>query len=108
MSIYGGLDVIIQHYLSKPNLDAKGLIEAMVACLETNWAISPRRQAGKRPSPKNWRFEAQLAIASHNQSPEKTLEKAIVGCLKDWANQVPTASGLFGQYSDTHRNIDLV
>ena len=49
-------------------------------------------------------------IAAHNQSPEKTLEKAIVTLEPPgiWANQVPTASGLYEGHRDRHRNIDLV
>ncbi len=49
-------------------------------------------------------------IAEYNQSPEKTLEKAIVNTASNarWANQVPTASGLYEGHRDRHRNIDLV
>jgi hypothetical protein len=85
------------------------LLRAMVGQIEANWAVSPRRLAGKRPSPQNWRFRAMPGIAAHNESPEKTLEKAIVHTEPDtnWANQVPTASGLYQSHRDRHRNIDL-
>jgi hypothetical protein len=110
MSICNGIDNLIRYHLSLSRLDAKDLLKAMLICLEANWTISPRRLAGKRPSVQNWRFQPKLTIAAHNESPEKTLEKAIVNNphLVGWVNQVPTASGLFDQHSDKHRNVDLV
>jgi hypothetical protein len=110
MSICDGLAAIIQAHMSAPVVDIAALLGAMVEQIEANWAVSPRRLAGKRPSPQNWRFRTMPVLAAHNQSPEKTLEKAIVNTAPDtnWANQVPTASGLFEAHRDRHRNIDLV
>jgi hypothetical protein len=110
MSICDGLPALIQAHMSAPVLDIAALLRVMVGQIEVNWAASPRRRAGKRPSPQNWRFRPMLAIAAHNPSPEKTLEKAIVATAPDasWANQVPTASGLYEAHRDRHRNIDLV
>jgi hypothetical protein len=110
MSICDGLAALIQAHMSAPVLDIAALLRAMVGQIEANWAASPRRRDGKRPSPQNWRFRPMLTIAEHNQSPEKTLEKAIVTTAPDtsWANQVPTASGLYQAHRDRHRNIDLV
>jgi hypothetical protein len=72
--------------------------------IDSDWDASKRV-----PSTKNWRFEQQPVICDENRSPEKTLEKAIVELGgKDWANQVPTSSGLTSAKRDKHRNIDLV
>ena len=110
MSICDGFPALIQAHMSAPVLDIATLLRAMVGQIEANWAASPRRLDGRRPSPQNWRFRAMPGIAAHNQSPEKTLEKAIVNTAPDasWANQVPTASGLYQAHRDRHRNIDLV
>jgi len=110
MSICAGLPAIIHAHMSAPTWDSSALLRAMIQQIEANWAASPRRLAGKRPSPQNWRFRTMPGIAAHNQSPEKTLEKAIVNTAPDatWANQVPTASGLYEAHRDRHRNIDLV
>ena len=44
-----------------------------------------------------------------NTSPEVMLERSIVRAASDnWANQVPTSSGLIGPHADKVRNIDLV
>jgi hypothetical protein len=110
MSICAGLPAIIQAHMRAPTLDIAALLRAMIQQIEANWAVSPRRLKGQRPSPQNWRFRPMPEIAAHNQSPEKTLEKAIVNTASDarWANQVPTASGLYEGHRDRHRNIDLV
>jgi hypothetical protein len=86
--------------------DAEALIEDIFLQVEMNWRASG---VGRNPSIQNWRFEKQLNIAAHNQSPEKTLEKAIAESAGEtWANQVPTASGLVNATSDRSRNLDLV
>src|SRR5690349_862298 len=110
MSICDGIPEIIQAHTAGPNPDIGALLEAMLARVEANWAVSPNRLAGKRPSAQNWRFQSMLGIAAHNQSPEKTLEKAIARLVQHdgWVNQVPTASGLFQASRDKSRNIDLV
>lgn len=110
MSICAGLPEIIQAHLGAPVVDIAALLRAMIQQIEANWSASPRRLKGQRPSPQNWRFRPMPGIAAHNQSPEKTLEKAIVNTAADaqWVNQVPTASGLYEGHRDRHRNIDLV
>ena len=50
--------------------------------IEANWDRSTSR--GKSL----WRWEAMQYIASENDSPEKTLEKAIVNCSGTWVNQI--------------------
>jgi len=112
MSICNGVDVILKRYEKVAsdhiqNLNVDSLMAEMLARVEMNWQISPRHLAEKRPSKENWRLERKLDIAPHNESPEKTLEKAIAK-LTDWYNQIPTASGLYDQHSDKLRNIDLV
>ena len=112
MSICNGVDIIQKRYLKVAsdhvqNLNVDSLMAEMLARVEMNWQISPRHLAEKRPSKENWRLERKLDIASHNESLEKTLEKTIAQ-FADWYNQIPTASGLYDQHSDKHRNIDLV
>ncbi|MFQ5932670.1 MAG: hypothetical protein ACE5MM_09690, partial [Nitrospiraceae bacterium] len=64
---------------------------------------------GKPPSKENWRFAGRTDIARSNPSEEVTLERAIIRLSnRDWANQVPTASGLVGPTSDKRRCLDLV
>jgi hypothetical protein len=89
-----------------PGFDAASLIEDILARIETNKLAS---NGAKKRSAQNWRFEKQLKIAETNSSPEKTLEKAMARLTgDDWANQVPTASGLVNGTNDRHRNLDLV
>ena len=83
-----------------------GLVGDVLARIEGNWRRRIRQQG---PSNQNWRFEQHARIASTNASRETTLERAIVGAMPgSWANQVPTASGLYSTMSDRHRNLDLV
>ena len=131
MSINDELNMIIDHYLgvtgigkpahyahkrscldlseNPPNkFSAKDLVTEMLSCMELNLQTS-LHNGSFQPSPKNWRWEKQPHIAKHNPSLEKTLEKEIVNVTsEDWVNQVPTASGLFGRFSNRQRNIDLI
>jgi len=70
------------------------------------------KRAPDRWSKENWRFSRALHINKNNQSPEKKLEKWVAWMSergrKDWANQVPTASGLINRDADKKRSIDLV
>jgi hypothetical protein len=86
-------------------LGAEMLIKQMLDQVRSNLASSTRT-----PSEQNWRFDKQLKIAEGNPSREKTLEKAIVRLDDEdqWANQIPTASGLVSPTADRSRNIDLV
>lgn len=128
MSIFRGLDAIIDerlgvrhvggapHHHHKSSamevcararpLSGAPLFPALVAQFETNFAQAPRSKE-KGPSDQNWRFEKKLFMSAGNPSIEKQIEKA-AAALPDWANQVPTASGLWDSNSDKLRNIDLV
>lgn len=135
MGIYKGIDELIDKYLDlKIGIDpgksplyihktsctklshtpsqfsAEAFINALLTCIENNWNSSPRRISNLHPSKENWRFEKKEYIDKRsNLSPEKTLEKAIISVVNmDWANQVPTASGLYDSTKDKHRSIDLV
>jgi len=84
------------------------LITEALSAIECNWQAS-QAAYGKPASRQNWRFERRLNIAEANDSPEVQLERALAAALgDDWANQVPTASGLTGPHTDRHRHIDLV
>jgi hypothetical protein len=132
MSIFEGINEIIDRELrvtnigkTKPHHQHKGsllqvrdegrgsfkgerLFGAMVKRLEANLRRAPRFHE-KGPSQENWRFEKQLFISDHNTRRETTLEKAAARLLgSEWANQVPSASGLWDHKADGHRNVDLV
>ena len=132
MSIYDGINDIIDRELrvtsigqTKPHHQHKGalhkvrdegqglfrgerLFAEMVKRLEANLRRAPRFHE-KGPSAENWRFEQQPYISEQNTRAETTLEKKAVELLgPDWANQVPTASGLWDHTADKHRNVDLV
>ena len=72
------------------------------------------RELKKRTSKENWRFKLCTKIASKNRSPETRLEKALAQGAghthpgSRWANQVPTASGLFKSTSAVKKNVDIV
>lgn len=90
-----------------PTFDAKELIEKIYGKVLSNW----KEGLHHRPSKQNWRFEAFPNMAENNADPEIKLERAIVRIQdtpNNWANQVPTSSGLLGQHADRHRNIDLI
>lgn len=77
-------------------LDGLKLIHELFDRLTANCLDSLKLHA-KPPSPENWRFRKQLEMADHNVNPETTLERTIAVITDDnWANQVPTVSGLAG------------
>ena len=53
------------------------------------------------------RWKALTHISEGNQSPEKTLEKAIVDQNCGYVNQIPVASGLLSRCEERHVSIDL-
>lgn len=117
MSIFLGLEQSLQEagvqypiafWRPKTAADCARVVDAIFDVVERNWRESPRLKS-KDPSQENWRFSKQLKIADHNASPEITLQKRIAdigGPL--WANEVPTASGLWDGHADRRRNVDLV
>jgi hypothetical protein len=82
-------------------LDAAALLDRMYGCVVRNWDRSQCR------STQLWRSVANTDVATHNSSPEKTLEKAIVEWARVWFNQIPAASGLLTHVEEKHRNVDL-
>jgi len=64
-------------------------------------------------SRETWRWSLQPQIGARNRSPEVVLERMIARACQaqrrmDWANQVPTASGLTTAAGDRRRALDLV
>lgn len=90
-----------------------GVVEAVHAAIAHNFN-SARSRGVVSTSRENWRWcRPQPQIADHNSSPEVRLERAIAatcvrGGRRDWANQVPVASGIMGSHADRRRAIDLV
>ena len=70
--------------------------------------------ANRNSSKETWRWPSlQPSRRANTPGREVRLERAIAdACIRlgrtDWANQVPTASGLLGPKRDRHRCIDLI
>jgi hypothetical protein len=86
---------------SRLSLDAPRLLNQLYERVTNNWDGSPGR------SKVLWRSCPMPYIKSDNDSPEKTLEKAIAESVPGWFNQIPTASGLLLGVEEKHRNVDL-
>lgn len=91
-----------------PDVDGAALADRLLDKVRTNWR-SGREARGKPPSRENWRFRPVGTISRLNTSPEVTFERNFIATTNgDWANQVPTASGILGTHTDKRRAIDLV
>lgn len=95
-----------------PGNFAADLLKQVYNQIENNWKARPYK---KHPSTENWRFQKNKDIDEQNKSLEIQLQRAIVNInpnmwpdAKNWANHVPTASGLWDHKCDKHRAIDLV
>jgi hypothetical protein len=93
---------------SKPaSLDTPRLFQKILSRIQTNLEAPEARWRTLGGSEENWRWEKKLKFTSKKE--EKTIEKLIAASCGDcWVNQVPTASGLLDETSETHCNIDLV
>jgi hypothetical protein len=65
-----------------------------------------------KPSAENWRWKPQIRIQDRNNSPEVVLERAVAllamrGCMDEWCNQIPVASGLIDHKLDKRAAVDL-
>jgi hypothetical protein len=90
------------------SMDGYQLITELLGIIERNWQDAGTGH-GKAPSKENWRLVPLPEISKNNASTEVTLERAMVALSPaDWANQVPTSSGLCGSTRDKRRAIDLV
>jgi len=84
-------------------LNSEQVIQRAMEVLGTNIPESTWR-----PAASNWKWEKSLRIASHNPSPEKTLEKLTAFLLDDdWVNQVPVCNGLVADRRADACRIDL-
>lgn len=91
-----------------PATDGAALADALLARIEQNWRTG-RDEYETAPSRENWRFRKAGNMASYNTSREMTFERDFTELGgDDWANQVPTSSGLLGPWADKRRAIDLV
>ena len=123
-SILSGCDNIVDKFFGKPKTgyktrttylrrglekgtgDACKLLRSLDKQMEENWK---RRTRDKPPSKENWRWEQRPDYKSCERGPEVPLEREIVKAMgEDWANQIPTSSGLIDEDHDRARNIDLV
>lgn len=87
---------------------AGSLLGRLVALISENCKAA-RVHYVKPPSEENWRFTQETEFGPENKGPEVTLERMLVRAMgSEFANQVPTASGLAGADVDKNRNIDLV
>lgn len=95
--------------------DARALVLHVHAFLSHRWDELLPRLKNLPPSSQNWRwFDPKIGIdTENNDSPEQTLERALVrACLdcgrSDWSNQVPLASGIVSPYANKTTAIDLI
>lgn len=97
------------HSLQIPaGIDIASIVHEVIAA---NWSAGGASE-NKDRSRQNWRWTLQPQIGGANRSPEVVLERAIAAACaaagrKDWANQIPVASGLIEGASDGRRAIDL-
>jgi hypothetical protein len=106
--LYGHKTAALQLAKRDTVVPATEFMQRAYARIESNWltAVSENRYSH---SSQNWRFTPHPDIAGHHKGPEVSLERAIIrGADEDWANQVPTSSGLVGPAGDKVRNVDLV
>jgi hypothetical protein len=91
-----------------PTTDGEMLAGALIARIEQNWRAG-RDEHETAPSRENWRFRKAGKMSPRNASAEVTFERDLAGLGgENWANQVPTSSGLLGPHADKRRAIDLV
>ena len=92
----------------------RALVEQLFARIEQNWSERPKGCPSK--SEQNWRWQCCVDMALENESPEVRLERDMINAqaapvgsdgIRDWANQVPVASGLLGRYADRRMAVDL-
>lgn len=100
------------HRVPLKNFAAADLMKQVYAKIKKNWEERPPKEP---PSKENWRFQQNRNIDKDNESLEIQLQRAIVSLspnmwpdVVNWANHVPTASGLWDHKCDKHRAIDLV
>jgi len=88
------------------NLYGPELAKRLLDRIASNWQRA-HDLAPHPPGQQNWRFRKKLKISPKNESAEKKLEKRIAFLTgDDWANQIPTSSGLVDA-GGRHCNIDL-
>ena len=91
-----------------PATNGAVLANALLARIEQNWRAG-RDKHDTAPSRENWRFRKAGKMSTRNASAEVTFERDLADLGgENWANQVPTSSGLLGPHADKRRAIDLV
>ncbi len=91
-----------------PATDGAVLADTLLAKIEQNWRAG-RDKHDTAPSRENWRFRKAGKMSTRNASAEVTFERELADLGgENWANQVPTSSGLLGPHADKRRAIDLV
>jgi hypothetical protein len=85
----------------RSQVNERALLHSLFNRLERNWDGCHGR------SKQLWRWDVQPYISIDNTSPEKTLEKAIIGANCGYVNQIPAASGLLRTVEERHISIDL-
>jgi hypothetical protein len=95
------------------SLEGSDLVGILYRTIASNYAQAGA-SANKERSRANWRWcSLQAQIGPGNRNPEVVLERAIAAACRragrrDWANQIPVASGLINGPSGGRCAIDLV
>jgi hypothetical protein len=90
------------------DFDGRSLIKKIYESIASNLKADGSR------SKQNWRWETNPAKADDSKAANRAkklevrLERTIIETSDDWANQVPTASGLMVKRSGNSGSIDLV
>lgn len=107
MSIIIGTDSIIDKWLSGTTEnslnDNSGVVAELLQVIEKNWTHQ------RSTAQSNWKWrQVPYYNDNENQQAEIIIERQIVEQGKrNWANQIPTASGLAGPNKDKRRAVDL-
>ncbi len=107
MSIIAGTEQIIHAWLGTPastsTTDGHTAITDLLRVIEGNWTKQ------RSTAQKNWMWRQEPNYSDNErQQPEIIIERQIVKHGREqWANQIPTASGLAGPNRDKRRAVDL-
>ena len=97
-------ETVARSLLEKSTADGQLLCKIVYKQLELRYSNRPRK---RKPSQENWRWEQQIHLVDNNSSAEVNLEKRLIRSSNpNWANAIPTASGLFDD-GGRKANIDL-
>jgi hypothetical protein len=82
------------------------LLPTLLKQLQLNW--DRHSPIYSNPSDMNWRRRIRPESSPNMTSPEKRLERRIVGLGQGWSNEIPVCSGYVDSTADSRSCVDLV